>query len=136
MIPAITPAKSSITCSARVGLGRPERLAEGAGSPLRILEDIGIPQLLEELKDRETEAEEGDRGAQKGDIAMSAVPSLAGDLASAFSPTDYARAVLNILDDFGGEKLRLECVTAPNENFLFGQPAEVVDSFLLSPTIE
>ena len=36
----------------------------------------------------------------------------------------------------GGEKLRLECITAANENFLFGQPAEVVDSFLLSPTIE
>jgi signal transduction histidine kinase len=39
---------------------------------------------------------------------MSAVPSSADDPSNALTPTDYVRAVLNILEDFGDEKQRLQ----------------------------
>src|SRR5262245_41752572 len=40
-----------------------QRLTEGARRGLRILEDVRVAQLLEELEDREAEADEGDRRA-------------------------------------------------------------------------
>ena len=36
----------------------------------------------------------------------------------------------------GGEELRLERIAAANQNILFGQPAEVLDSLFFSPTVE
>jgi len=55
---------------------------------------------------------------------MNAVLSIADDPSSVFAPTDYVRAVLNILDDFGDEKERLQAVQKAMLNILDDSAAE------------